>query len=124
MIGIEILYNKKPLFINMDLAQFLGLHEAVVLQQIHYWLKENQEENRGYRDGHYWINDTITQLESQFPFWSKPTIVRILGRLEKKGVLVKDKLDKNRFDHALSYRINYVRLEEIVKAATEITRLR
>ena len=39
----ELLFNEHPIVINRKLAKCLGLKEAVVFQQIHYWLEVKQK---------------------------------------------------------------------------------
>ena len=35
-----VLYDRYPLIINPTLAELIGLNEAIVLQQIHYWTEK------------------------------------------------------------------------------------
>ena len=40
----KVLFNRKPITIDIDFATAVGLNEAIVLQQIHYWIVKNKEE--------------------------------------------------------------------------------
>ena len=39
---------------DSKLAKWLGLNEAILLQQIHYWLQKNAEDGRNLEEGRYW----------------------------------------------------------------------
>ncbi|HAH9618369.1 ybl78 [Escherichia coli] len=41
---MKLLFAERPLVINTQLAMKIGLNEAIVLQQLHYWLRDT-----GYR---------------------------------------------------------------------------
>lgn len=91
--------NYNELFINKDdvllirktLVKVLGnLNEAVVLNQIHYWLEINKKADKNFRDGRYWIFNTYQSWkETDFDFWSVDTIRRTITSLEKKGIVIK-----------------------------------
>ncbi|EAB9737046.1 hypothetical protein D4U46_25860, partial [Escherichia coli] len=50
---MSLLFAERPLVINTQLAMKIGLNEAIVLQQLHYWLRDT---NSGMEcDGVRWI---------------------------------------------------------------------
>jgi len=51
---------------NPELAELIGLNEAIVLQQVHYWLEKTDFEAKGKK----WVYNTIEQWKEQFPFFS------------------------------------------------------
>ena len=60
----KLLFDKSPLLINPDLAVLIGISESIVIQQVHYWIKINEEANRNFRDGLFWT-DTPSLLIPQ-----------------------------------------------------------
>ena len=50
----KLLRDSLPLVIDVQLATAVGLNEAIVLQQIHYWLQINKRDNKNFYEGHYW----------------------------------------------------------------------
>ncbi len=73
---MSLLFAERPLVINTQLAMKIGLNEAIVLQQLHYWLRDT---NSGMEcDGVRWIYNTTEQWLEQFPFWSESTLKRAL----------------------------------------------
>jgi hypothetical protein len=95
------------LLLDPDLATMIGGWEAVVLQQIHYWLEINQEANRNFRDGYYWTFNTYENWQKQFSWLSLKTIKRVITNLEKMDLLVSDNFNSLKIDRTKWYRINY-----------------
>ena len=99
----KLLINEPPLVLQKTLAVKLGLNEAIMLQQIHYWagMKKN------LKDGYYWVYNSYEDWSEQFPFFSKSTIGRVLRNLEKSGVIIVGNYNKLSFDKTKWYRIDY-----------------
>jgi hypothetical protein len=82
--GRRLLIAEPPLQVLPSLAAAIGLHEAIVLQQLHYWLLASPHE----RDGRVWVYNTLEGWHAQFPFLSLMTLRRALGELEHRRHLV------------------------------------
>jgi hypothetical protein len=103
----RLLFNKPPLTLDPDLAVMIGGWEAVVLQQIHYWLEINREAERNFRDGHYWTFNTYANWQKQFPWLSVKRIKCVITNLEKMNLLISDNFNSLKIDRTKWYRINY-----------------
>ncbi|WP_288074802.1 hypothetical protein [Pseudomonas sp.] len=99
----QLLIHEPPLQVLPSLAVALGLSEAIILQQIHYWSARSTT----VINGHAWVYNTVSQWREQFPFWSDDTISRALKSLRERGVVVAERLSQNPFDKTLYYRIDY-----------------
>lgn len=98
-----LLDRKQILLLNTRLAEAIGLNEAIVLQQLSYWLEET---NAGVdHDGKRWVYNTVEQWSAQFPFWSPDTVKRILLTLREKGLVEVAKLSTDARDRTNYYRI-------------------
>lgn len=102
---MSLLFKFRPLVINPQLAERIGLNEAIVLQQLKYWL--NETESGLDHDGRRWIYNTVEQWQRQFPFWSPDTVKRALKSLQSQGIVVAEQLAKSRHDRTYHYAINY-----------------
>ena len=86
---MEKLVNEKTMVILYpNLAAKIGLNEAIMLQHIHFWLKES----KNHRDGRLWVYNTYLSWQEQLPFWSTETIKRVIRRLEKAWLFTLRKL--------------------------------
>jgi len=104
--SIGALINEPPLVLLPSLAKAIGLNNAIVLQQIHYWLKSSKYEH----DGSIWIYNSVSSWCDQFPFWSDSTIKRALNTLRDAGLIKVANYNKAGFDKTLWYTIDYAKL--------------
>lgn len=114
----RLLIDESPLQVLPSLATAIGLNEAIILQQVQYWISGGKSHER---DGHLWIYNSIPQWQENFPWWSESTIKRALHNLREKGLLIVANFNKAGFDKTLWYRIDYDALREI-ETAKRMTR--
>lgn len=82
-----LLIQEPPLQVLPSLAIKIGLNEAIVLQQLHYLLREPRFGRRIAE--HQWIFNTVEQWRaSYFPFWSENTIARTFASLRDQCLVV------------------------------------
>lgn len=106
----KLLIDDYPIQVLPTLATKIGLNEAIILQQIHYWLNKS---NHNY-DGKMWIYNSYPKWIEQFPFWSESTIKRTITSLEKQNLLYIGNYNKAGFDRTKWYSINYTALDRLV----------
>lgn len=104
--------NNDILVINPKLAKLIGLNEAIILQQIHYWL-----DNKGckglHSKGRKWIYNTVSQWQEQFPFFSPSTIKRTMLELRNLDLIFVEQLSENGRDTTNYYSINYEKIDSL-----------
>ena len=105
----QLLINEPPLQVLPTLARHIGLNEAIVLQQIHYWLSPQFHKN--VFEGRYWVRNTYGQWQRQFSFWGEKTIRRTIANLEKLGLLTT--FVTGGFNKVKYYTINYAYFEQL-----------
>ena len=104
--------------VDAKLATFIGLKEALVLDQIHRWFiaLKFEDPNNGSDEviwrnikGEAWLRITYVRWHQQFPVWSISTIRRIILNLRKIGLIkavTEDKLIKGSRNSHLHYQID------------------
>lgn len=109
----KLLIDENPLMFQPALATAIGINEAIVLQQIHYWI--TNPNNAGYEsNGFKWVYNTYKEWrKDNFPFWSENTIQRVFTSLEEKGLVIAIQPMKHKYDHTKYYRIDYSKLDAI-----------
>lgn len=113
----ELFIDKsKTLIVNTDLALVLGdLNEAIVLNQLNYWLEINKKADKNFIDDRYWVYNSYSDWKAKdFPYWSEKTIQRTFTRLENKGVVVSANYNKLGIDKTKWYTIDTEKLQELV----------
>jgi hypothetical protein len=112
LIIAKLLFEESPLLILPTLAKTIGLNQAIVLQQIHYWLEKSSH----VIDGKKWIYNSFPDWQKQFPFWTERTIRRIMKSLSDQGLIRVENFNKLRSDKTNWYTINY---ENIISISTD-----
>lgn len=110
--------KSKTLIVNTDLALVLGdLNEAIILNQLNYWLEINKKADKNFIDGKYWVYNSYAEWrENDFPYWSEKTIQRTFTRLENKRIVISANYNKMCIDKTKWYSIDFEVLEEMIKA--------
>lgn len=106
----NLLIDDYPILVLPKLAEEIGLNEAIVLQQIHYWLNTSKHQH----DGKRWIYNSYPKWIEQFPFWSESTIKRTITSLEKQNLLFVGNYNKAGFDRTKWYSVNYSTLDKLM----------
>ncbi|GIN19401.1 conserved phage C-terminal domain-containing protein [Siminovitchia fordii] len=102
----RLLIEEHPVMIIPSLAVKLGVNEAVVLQQMHYWLVKSTH-IKGKRK---WVYNTYKDWQEQLPFWSERSLRRTINSLEKKGLVLSAMFNKSRMDQTKWYTLDYEKL--------------
>lgn len=107
----------KIVMANMELGVALNsLDEAIVLNQLNYWIERNKDANRNFRDGHYWVYNSYEAWRKQdFPVWSATKIKRIFTSLEGKGIVLSANYNKLAIDKTKWYTIDYDKLKKFIE---------
>ncbi|MDM5333411.1 hypothetical protein QUF56_09250 [Ureibacillus composti] len=110
---MNLLINEPPLQVLPTLAAKIGLNNAIIIQQVHYWLRVSNN----VRDGHKWVYRTLEEWHLEFPFWSKSTLDRAIKSLEEQNLLVVGNYNRLKMDRTKWYRINYESLDKLCNDA-------
>lgn len=110
---MSLLISEPPLMVLPSLAAELGTaDEAIVLQQLHYWLQRSNN----VRDGHKWVYNSMNDWLKQFPWIkSRKRLTRYFDDLESRGLVVTGNYNKAAFDKTKWYRIDYDALSVLEK---------
>jgi len=100
----QLLEEERPLIVKPTLAKEIGLNEAIILQQIKYWITNKRNEN--IYDGKKWVYKSYEEWREEFPFWGLNTIQRAITSLENQGLIISKQLGKLKMDRRKWYTIN------------------
>ena len=88
---------------NVEVATKYGMLEAVLLENINFWVAKNKANEKNFYDGFYWTYNSITALSKLFPYASRATIFRALHNLEDAGLILADNYNKDESDKTKWY---------------------
>ncbi|AZU62600.1 hypothetical protein [Neobacillus mesonae] len=101
--------DKRPIMALPNLAVKIGLKEAIILQQIHYWLNTSSHEMNGQK----WVCNSYKEWKKQMPYWSENTIKRTIQSLESQGYLISANWNRMKMDKTKWYTIDYEKVKEL-----------
>jgi hypothetical protein len=104
----KLLIDEPPLQVLPSLAEAIGLNEAIVLQQIHYWLGHSTNIETD-QDGvtRRWVYKSLSDWQDEMSFWSESTIKRTLRSLKDEGLIFAEQKRLDEGDPTVWYSINY-----------------
>ncbi len=97
------LINEPPLLVLPSLAAKVGINHAILLQQMHYWLRGSKHEH----DGHTWVYNSYAEWQKQLPWLTVRGVRKVIGDLERDGYIVSGTFNRMAFDKTKWYRIDY-----------------
>lgn len=103
-----LLINETPLQALPSLAQLIGINGAIILQQIHWWLRFSEHTI----EGETWVYNSYDKWAKQFKWLTPRAIQKHILELEKSGYLISRQFKYKSRSNAKWYRIDYDRLDE------------
>lgn len=98
--------NKRGTLIHAyhaGVAEETSIIEAIILENLAFWVKKNEANRRNYYDGRYWTYNSVKAYAELFPEMSEKQIGAALKKLESRGLIVTGNYNKLAFDHTKWY---------------------
>lgn len=90
---------------DTDIAKEYGLHTAIILENLNFWIAKNEANSVNYFDGYYWTYNSIKAFSELFPYMSKKQIRATLDKMTDHGLIVKGNYNKSPYDRTCWYAI-------------------
>lgn len=88
---------------DIAIAQELGVNAAIVVQNLQFWIKKNEANDKHFHDGRYWTFNSMKAWHELFPFWTERQIRKILDDLVEKKIITKGNYNEMKYDRTLWY---------------------
>lgn len=88
---------------DTDVAALYGVDEAIMINNLAYWIRKNEANGKHYHEGRFWTYNSIEAFTKLFPFWTARQIRRVLKSLEDKGVIVTGNYNSSAYDRTTWY---------------------
>jgi uncharacterized phage protein (TIGR02220 family) len=92
----------KHLF-DVDIAKQYGINAAILLENIGYWIKQNEANEANFFDGRYWTFNSRRAYREMFPYMSERQIATALEKLIADGLIITGNYNKLAYDRTLWY---------------------
>lgn len=90
-------------YFRVEIAQEYGLSEAILLENINYWIVHNEANGTNYHDGTFWTYNSARAFSELFPYLSARKIRTALKNLEDLGIIKTGNYNANAYDRTLWY---------------------
>ncbi len=123
MSSTTLLFDEPPIAFSPTLARLIGLHEAILLQQIHYWLHHKSRDPGRYQDyyidGRFWVKWNIHEMMEYVPLGkSADPYKRTVKLLKEQSILLVAQHWKSRYINTNFYSIDYQNLELLIRGSS------
>ena len=88
---------------DIEIAKEYGVLEAILLNNLWFWVEKNRANNVNYYDGHYWTFNSTKAFNELFPYASQRQIQSALKHLRDEGILQTSNYNKSTLDRTLWY---------------------
>lgn len=89
---------------NIEIATNFGVDVAIFLENIAFWTQRNIANRKNFKDGQYWVYNSLDAWTILFPYWSLQNIRTIIDKCINNGLLVKNNsLNKRKADRTCWY---------------------
>lgn len=92
-------------YFDINVAKIYGVNCAVLLQNIHHWIKKNEANGKNFYDGHYWTYNSAKAFTEMFPYLSQKQIETALKKLRDDGIIITGNYNEMKYDRTLWYAI-------------------
>lgn len=88
---------------DIDIAKEYGVLEAILLNNLWFWIDKNKANGTNYYDGYYWTFNSTRAFNELFPYVSQRQIQTALKHLKEDGVIQTGNYNKVAYDRTLWY---------------------
>lgn len=95
--------KRKIISFYSDIAEEVGANASVLFKYISFWINRNRANKRNYKNGKYWMYNTLKQISQDIGYLTIEQVRYALNKLIDKGYIVKAELNGNPYDHTKWY---------------------
>lgn len=90
-------------YFNVEIAKRYGIEEAIIIENIYFWIKKNVANEVNKNDGRYWTYNSAKAFAEIFPYMSARKISRVLASLYEKDAILKGNYNELSIDRTMWY---------------------
>lgn len=106
---------------NVGIAVEYGINEAIILNNLFFWVKKNEANGANFHDGRFWTYNSTKALAKLFPYFSTRQVRYALEKLKKEGLIMTGNYNKNGFDQTSWYALTDKGYELFGQVAPHLT---
>lgn len=84
-------------------AKIYGIHEAIMISNIEFWIEKNKANRRHFYEGRFWTYNSAKAFAELLPYMTVNQVRRSLDALVDAGVLVRGNFNQSAYDRTSWY---------------------
>lgn len=88
---------------NVDIAIKYGIEEAIILENMFFWLEKNRANKKHIIASQVWTYNTQAALAKLFPYMNRSKIQRVMSKLEKENLIIRANHNDAKYDRTTWY---------------------
>ncbi|PJJ27765.1 hypothetical protein [Lacrimispora celerecrescens] len=108
---------------DSEIAEKYGILEAILLNNIYYWIEKNRANELNFFDGTYWTYNSAKAFSQLFSYASERQINYALKHLREEEILLVGNYNEKTYDRTLWYSISECGLAIIEKREIKNTEM-
>lgn len=108
---------------DIEIAKIYGVHSAILLNNIYFWVEKNIANQRHFYEGHCWTYSTKKAFEELFPYMTSRQIGYAIDKLIEDGIIITGNFNEDRRDRTLWYSITDKGYELLKKCELQNTKM-
>lgn len=90
---------------DVDIAKRYGIHAAILLKNIYFWIEKNRANDTNFYDGYYWTFNSKKAFSELFPYMNARQVDYALQKLIDDKLIITGNYNKVAYDRTLWYAI-------------------
>lgn len=108
---------------DVEIASKYGVHAAILLNNLYFWIEKNRANDANFYDGHYWTYNSKKAFAELFPYMNSRQIDYALKKLIDDGIVITGNYNKSSYDRTLWYAITKKGYSILQNCKMETTKL-
>lgn len=79
---------------DVEIATKYGVHAAVILDNLQFWIEHNRANEKCYAEGRYWTYNSVKAFARLYPYMSEQAVRTALQKLIDGGLIIKGNFSK------------------------------
>lgn len=88
---------------DVELAEKYGLNEAIILNNLWFWVEKNRANETNFYDGNYWTYNSNKAFQELMPYLTEKKIRNAINNLIEQGIIVTGNYNTSSYDRTLWY---------------------
>ena len=88
---------------DINIAAKYGIHTAILLKNLHFWIVKNRANEKHYHEGKYWTYNSQKAFAELFPYLTERQVKYTIEKMKKDELIIVGNFNENPYDKTSWY---------------------